>query len=243
VTSRRRLALAEQRGDRDSQRVRVLRSGFGGDLGNAGLNSIDLKIRDTEFVGQTLATPLLGATNLFDSSSNKGKFARHSTALSELDRPRNSLSTLDAQAGVTVGHMASAHEITREEIEARMVAVGYKRDDGKPDWERVLVDGGVPKGQKDVVPSRWGSNRFQMKKVIAAIERAEQKRPTPQSTRKQALDDWNEIGRALSLVPEVFEREIARLRTLGSAAIKVEEGERARTLLLSPTPEPKKARK
>jgi hypothetical protein len=128
--------------------------------------------------------------------------------------------------------------MSRVEVEAWMQRLDL-------DWERVIREAGIPEGQRYVVPDRWGKNPRQMSKVFTALERLEKKRkaPTEDGARMMGLAEWEEIGKALSRVPEIFTRELDRLRPIAKAATKVAEGEEARSMLLSPTPEPKKSRK
>lgn len=113
------------------------------------------------------------------------------------------------------------------------------------DWERAIREAGIPEGQRYVVPDRWGRNPRQMSKVFSALDRLEKRRvaPTEDGARLKRLTEWEEIGRALSRVPEVFARELERIRPIAAAAAKIAEGEEAKKVLFSPTPLPTRPRK
>lgn len=238
MTSRRRLPLAIKRGNRDAERVREQGSGVSGDLLEPGLDSVDLEIANVSEVSEVLSTQLLSDSNLLDSSRNETRFIRHSPRLSEIDRYCNDLSPIHVQARDSVGAVAQRFEMSRAEVEAWMQRLDV-------DWERVIREAGIPEGQRYVVPDRWGKNPRQMSKVFSALDRLEKRRPAPteEGARLKRLTEWEEIGRAISRVPEVFARELERLRPIAAAATKIAEGEEARATLLSLTPAPSRPRK
>lgn len=239
MKSRRRLALAKQRESRDTQSVSVGRRVFDRDpLFESGLNSVNVEVIDAGEIRELLSAPPPGLADLHDPTSGETRFDGHDSRLSEIDSRRNDLSPTVVQPRDSVGSVVSRPEMSRTEVEAWMQRLDI-------DWERVLREAGIPKSQRYVVPDRWGKNTRQMTKIFLALERLEKKRssPTEDGARILGLAEWEEIGRKLARVPELFAREIDRLRPIAAAATKIAEGDEARAALLSLTPEPKKPRK
>lgn len=139
-------------------------------------------------------------------------------------------------------------DLSRKEVEAWIVRLELDND-GKPDWKRVASKAGLGETQGYVVSSRWGTNRFQMQKVIAFLQRLEDKRKEPTETGALVamLDDWNRIGRELANEPERLKKEIERLAPIAAVAQQKADAKetiaRADKVLLSPFPEPGKPRK
>lgn len=237
--SRRRPPLATKRDDGNAKRIGVRSGILDGDLlFEPGLNAINVEVVDASEVRELLPRQLLGFANLLDSTTNETGFTGHDSRLSESDRTRNALSPIDAQARDSVRGVPRSLDMSRAEVEAWMARLDV-------DWERAIREAGIPEKQRYVVPDRWGKNPRQMTKIFTALERLEKKRkaPTEDGVRILGLAEWEEIGRALSRVPQVFARELERLRPIAIAATKVAEGEEARATLLSATPAPTKLRK
>lgn len=112
-------------------------------------------------------------------------------------------------------------------------------------WDEVIDEAEIPESQRYGVPSRWGKNPRQMAKVLTVLQEKEAHRKTPTEDGKRILGlaEWEELGRAISRVPELFNRELERLRPVAAGANKIADGKDAEISFLSPTPEPKRSRK
>jgi hypothetical protein len=238
------LGLAIKGGYGDLHDASDVSSELCADLGDASLDSVDLEIRDVEQVGEFLTAELLGLANLLDSASNKRRLGSHEPHLSETDRLRKRLSAQDVEAGDTVRDVKrTAHDLTFEECERWMSAVGYS-DDGRPDWARLLREARV-KSHKDTIKNRWlkGQAQRDRLKIRARLEEAERRRSRPSDFGGaiMALEEWQEIGARIAAQPEVFHKVFARVRDLAleaerldTAAQTKEQAERAIERLMSP---------
>jgi hypothetical protein len=246
VTSRRPPLGPIERGDVDAEGLGKLASVVDRDRDGAGLDSVDLEIASADKIGELLTAQFLAAADARDPHGHHGRFLRHTNHLSETDRKRNTLSAHGTQDRDTVSAMQPARAPSVEDIEDWMQYLRLVTDKGKPDWSRVAVGmAGLGETQGYIVKSRWGTNPEQMAKVIAALEQyeAEQRAPTPSGARLSAIAEWYELGLEIARMPDVMEREIARVRSVARDVRRAVDGERARRALLSPTPEPHKPRK
>lgn len=251
MPSRRRPALAVKRRNRNAKSLGVLGSGVSGDVGDTGLQAIDLQVGGPELVGEVLSAPPLANADLLDSSSYERRFITHINSLSEIDSAYNVQSGAYAQPRDSVGGMsARTHDLSLEQCEAWMRDLGLTTR-GKPDWKQLLREAELGESQHYLLPSRWakGEAPDQRAKVRTALERLEMKRRerTPTGAIVFALEEWYEIGRKLALVPEMLNEEISRVRPQAARAVRVSDARRVLEtegqVLLSVTPEPKKPRK
>lgn len=245
MTSRRsRLPIERRNGN--TERIGKRRRRVSRDVGDAGLDSVDVEVPSPEAIGELLPAQFLRLANLSNPSSNDGEVLTHQTYLSNSDRQNNVISAPVIQVRDSLGEMLARYDLSWEEAEVWVRDLGFVRDDGKVDWEKFLPKANVGQDQYNL-KRRWrlGEAVENRQKIQSTLERLEaaRKQPTDFGARIAMINEWIEIGRALSQFPEVFNAEMERLRGKAAQAMKVTEGERARAALLSPTPEPKKPRK
>lgn len=195
------------------------------------LDPVNLEIGRAEAVSEILAAQLLGDPDLLDPPSyGRRRLRCHPSDISESDTPSNSQSTCDTEARDSLGIVErQVSDLSFEEAEAWMRDLGYMSGN-KPDWKRLLQEAQV-KSTQYVLKDRWGKGQApkDRQKVMQVLERAEQKRKerTPVGLRVLGIDEWTQLGAEISVDPDVFARELARLRALAGQVKKAHAARRA----------------
>jgi hypothetical protein len=254
MDSRGHLASAEERRDGDIECIREEGGRIGVELGEPGLDPIDLQVLHPNAVGELLPTQLLSDANLLNSACSETRFSGHDSHLSEADRRSNAISVHGVQVRVSVGRMPSGlRDLSYEDCEEWMRDLGYVTNQ-KADWERLLKDADV-ETDKYNLKKRWreGAAPEARSKIRATLERMElkHKERTPTGARILGLDEWLEAGRLIALDATLFASELKRAKQLAAAIqrageaarLKAEADAAVEAVLHEITPKPNKQRK
>lgn len=222
MTSRRRPALAKQRGNGDIQRVGEGGGSVSGDVNLAVLDPVDLEVGNPQLLGESLTAPSLAFANLLDPSSYKRKFISHLRRISDSDTAAQEVSGATTEVRDSVGSVRRPLEsLTPEECEQWMLDVGYKLDNGRLDHSRAMKDAGV-KSKWAVIKMRWrdGDAPEDREKITAALLERDRKRsePTLLARKLIALEQWDALALDLLEDVDVFERQIQEARRSAEVA-------------------------
>lgn len=251
-----RRPLAIEGGDRGIESLSDLDRGLGRDADDPLLDPVDLEVGDTELVGEILpAHPSRLADFPDPACDDRLRFGSgHVPDLSNLDRQRKALSVHERQGGDTVCLVArTVLDLTYEECSRWLLDLGFKRDDGEPDWDRLLKRAKVGT-HKDTVKNRWKrwgapKDRAKIRTTLELLE--DEKGGTPYGAAVRKFEEWLDLGRALALKrTAAFEGQLVELREVISAVDLVQSRAEAETKILqleelalrSITPVPKQDR-
>lgn len=224
-------ALFEERCDGNLQSGGELSRDIDGDARDPILQAIDLEVGDTEQSGEVAPAEVLRNAKLFDSPRNirpvvvnVSPLVPHKAVVSEPDTARKTVSTPDTQVGVTVHRVRPlTDDLSLEDAEAWIAELGVSAD-------KLLESAGVGTEWK-VVKLRWKKNeapkdRAKITSELLKLEAKRGERRTTTGSRLLGLEEWKEIGAKLALNPELFEREIERLRSVADKVKRKHDADR-----------------